>query len=167
MADVTLTYKGATIAELDESGSKTLRTAGKFCEADIGVAYEKPAGSASVVSGTLTLAADTVGKELPDIDVGFDFSHFLVYTEVPWTGYGGRTNGGFHYWVDNGTTYMNGFTTNTAGSSTIASGVTTVSGNDAKINVVGQKVGTKFVFSGDSSWNGYYRSAITYFWTAW
>lgn len=44
MADVTLTYKGATIAELSESGSKTLRTAGKFCEADIGVEYDKPSG---------------------------------------------------------------------------------------------------------------------------
>lgn len=46
MADVTLTYKGATIAELSDSGSKTLRTAGKFCEADIGVAYVKSGGSA-------------------------------------------------------------------------------------------------------------------------
>lgn len=46
MADVTLTYKGATIAELSESGSKTLRTAGKFCEADIGVEYDKPSGGA-------------------------------------------------------------------------------------------------------------------------
>lgn len=46
MADVTLTYKGTTIAELSESGNKTLRTAGKFCEADIGVAYVKPSGGA-------------------------------------------------------------------------------------------------------------------------
>lgn len=45
MADVTLTYKGATIAELNDSGSKTIRTAGKFCEADIALAYVKPSGS--------------------------------------------------------------------------------------------------------------------------
>jgi len=46
MADVTLTYKGATIAELSDSGNKTLRTAGKYCEADIGVEYVKPSGGA-------------------------------------------------------------------------------------------------------------------------
>lgn len=48
MADVTLTYKGATIAELDDSGSKTIRTAGKYCEADIGVEYAKPSGGYTV-----------------------------------------------------------------------------------------------------------------------
>lgn len=37
MADVTLTYKGSTIAEMNASGSKTLKTAGKYCEGDIGV----------------------------------------------------------------------------------------------------------------------------------
>lgn len=51
MADVTLTYKGATIAELSDSGSKTLRTAGKFCEADIGVEYVKPSGGGGAGSG--------------------------------------------------------------------------------------------------------------------
>ena len=35
MADVTLTYKGATIGELSESGNKIIKTAGKYCEADI------------------------------------------------------------------------------------------------------------------------------------
>lgn len=49
MADVTLTYKGATIAEMDASGSKTLKTAGKYCEDDIGVSYVKPSGGGSGV----------------------------------------------------------------------------------------------------------------------
>lgn len=44
MADVTLTYKGATIGELSESGNKTIKTAGKYCEADILLEYEKPQG---------------------------------------------------------------------------------------------------------------------------
>jgi hypothetical protein len=44
MADVTLTYKGDTIAELSESGSKTLETAGKYCEADILLEYAKSGG---------------------------------------------------------------------------------------------------------------------------
>ena len=47
MADVTLTYKGSTIAEMSNSGSKTLKTAGKYCEGDIGVSYVKPEGGGS------------------------------------------------------------------------------------------------------------------------
>lgn len=50
MADVTLTYKGSTIAEINESGSKTLKTAGKYCEGDIGVNYVKPSGGGSGVT---------------------------------------------------------------------------------------------------------------------
>lgn len=42
MADVTLTYKGNTIAEMNATGTKTLKTAGKYCEDDIGVSYVKP-----------------------------------------------------------------------------------------------------------------------------
>ena len=42
MADVTLTYKGSTIAEMSNTGTKTLKTAGKYCEGDIGVNYVKP-----------------------------------------------------------------------------------------------------------------------------
>ena len=53
MADVTLTYKGSTIAEINASGSKTLKTAGKYCEGDIGVSYVKPSGGGS-------------GPEIPD-----------------------------------------------------------------------------------------------------
>lgn len=49
MADVTLTYKGSTIAEMNASGSKTLKTAGKYCEGDIGVSYVKPSGGGSGV----------------------------------------------------------------------------------------------------------------------
>lgn len=54
MADVTLTYKGNTIAELNDTGSKTIRTAGKFCEADIGVEYVKPSGGEDVVKSYFT-----------------------------------------------------------------------------------------------------------------
>lgn len=49
MADVTLTYKGATIGELSESGNKTIETAGKYCEADILLEYEKPQGGPEIV----------------------------------------------------------------------------------------------------------------------
>lgn len=39
MADVTIIYKGAAIAEMDVSGSKTVETAGTYCEGDINVVY--------------------------------------------------------------------------------------------------------------------------------
>ena len=47
MADVTLTYKGNTIAEMSDTGTKTLKTAGKYCEGDIGVNYVKPSSGGS------------------------------------------------------------------------------------------------------------------------
>lgn len=39
MADVTITYKNSTIAEISAAGSKTLKTSGKYCEDDITVNY--------------------------------------------------------------------------------------------------------------------------------
>ena len=44
MADLTIKYKGNPILELSESGTKTLKTAGKYCEDNISVDYAKPAG---------------------------------------------------------------------------------------------------------------------------
>ena len=48
MADLTLKYKGNPIVELSESGTKTLKTGGKYCEDDITVEYAKPAGGDSL-----------------------------------------------------------------------------------------------------------------------
>lgn len=45
MADVTVKYKGAVIATVDSSGTKTLETSGKYCEGDIAVEYAKPTPS--------------------------------------------------------------------------------------------------------------------------
>ena len=44
MADLTIKFKGNPIVELSDSGTKTLKTAGKYCEGDITVEYVKPAG---------------------------------------------------------------------------------------------------------------------------
>ena len=44
MSDLIINYKGNPILELSESGTKTLATAGKYCEGDITVEYAKPAG---------------------------------------------------------------------------------------------------------------------------
>lgn len=40
--DVSIIYNGASIASLDESGTKTLQTEGKYCSDDIVVEYTKP-----------------------------------------------------------------------------------------------------------------------------
>lgn len=58
MADVTLTYKGNTIAELSDSGSKTLETAGKYCEANILLEYVKASTEDNLKTTTVTLAQD-------------------------------------------------------------------------------------------------------------
>ena len=39
MADVTVKYKGSTIAEMSGTDTKTLKTAGTYCEGDITVDY--------------------------------------------------------------------------------------------------------------------------------
>ncbi len=42
MADVTIKYKDSVIAEMNESGTKTLNTSGWYCEDDITVDYVQP-----------------------------------------------------------------------------------------------------------------------------
>lgn len=44
MSDVLISYKGREIASLDDGGTKTLLTQGKYCEDNIEVAYTKPGG---------------------------------------------------------------------------------------------------------------------------
>lgn len=39
MADVSVSYKGSVITELDDAGSKTLKTSGCYCEGDVTVKY--------------------------------------------------------------------------------------------------------------------------------
>lgn len=39
---VVVKYKGGTIASINADGTKTLKTAGKYCEGDIGVEYSAP-----------------------------------------------------------------------------------------------------------------------------
>lgn len=62
MANVEISYKGNTIASMNASGSKTLKTAGKYCEGDIGVEYSAPTPtliSKSISSnGTYNAASD-------------------------------------------------------------------------------------------------------------
>ena len=60
MADLTIKFKGNPIVELSESGTKTLKTAGKYCEGDITVEYVKPAGGGG--SGGTGTEIMTYGK---------------------------------------------------------------------------------------------------------
>ena len=53
MADLIINYKGQPIVEMAESGTKTLKTAGKYCEDDISVEYAKPAGGGSGFAETI------------------------------------------------------------------------------------------------------------------
>jgi len=59
MPDVTIKYKGQSIATMDASGSKTLGTQGKYCEGDIGVEYVKPAGPTGTKSISITANGTT------------------------------------------------------------------------------------------------------------
>ncbi len=70
MSDVTITYKGASIATMDATGSKTLQTAGTYCEGDIGVEYVKPGGGGPV--------------SVPAKEVNFrDYDGTVVYSYTP------------------------------------------------------------------------------------
>lgn len=52
MSDITINYKGSSIATMDASGTKTLLTEGKYCEDDIDVVYQKPSGGgADIIFG--------------------------------------------------------------------------------------------------------------------
>ena len=62
MADLIINYKGNPITELSESGTKTLKTAGKYCEDDIGVEYAKPAGGGGGSSIELDTTLTQSGK---------------------------------------------------------------------------------------------------------
>ncbi len=72
MADLTIKFKGQPIAELSESGTKTLKTSGKYCEGDISVEYAKPAGggggSELVLSATrlpaVTICTDVIANHI-------------------------------------------------------------------------------------------------------
>ena len=44
MSDIILTYKGQNILELDDSATKSIKTAGKYLEDDIELDYVKPGG---------------------------------------------------------------------------------------------------------------------------
>lgn len=68
MADVTISYKGSDIATMSASGTKTLETAGTYCEDDIEITYVSPGGGGQIV-------------EADSKDVNFyDYDGFRLYS---------------------------------------------------------------------------------------
>lgn len=158
MADVTLTYKGAAIAELNDSGGKTIHTAGKFCEADIGLEYVKPSGGSGCAfeTGTLTFAERTPFNGF-SLDVGIDCAYFALYaTERPLQS-NGRTYGGmFHDFT--APTELNTIScTSNAGGSAYSGSLN--AGNNIS------KTGTVLNFTTTDVSN--FQAGITYQWYAW
>ena len=88
MADVTLTYKGNTIAEMSDTGTKTLKTAGKYCEGDIGVSYVKPSSGGSDDLAIKMITGEGDITELPSgitkiRGYAFEHCHKLALTSLP------------------------------------------------------------------------------------
>ena len=76
MADLTIRYKGNPIVELSESGTKTLKTAGKYCEDDISVEYAKPAG------GGGEMFSSSASGWIPEYDIGHAISVLEMNTDM-------------------------------------------------------------------------------------
>lgn len=72
MADVTLTYKGQTILELSATGNKAIKTAGKYCEGDINLAYEKDESNYNILKGSAQ----------PATGIGQDGDVYLQYADL-------------------------------------------------------------------------------------
>ena len=77
MADLTVRYKGNPIVELSESGTKTLKTAGKYCEDDISVEYAKPAGG-----GGGEMFSSSASGWIPEYQVGHAVSVLELNTDM-------------------------------------------------------------------------------------
>ena len=65
---VTVKYKGNSIAALTENGTKTLKTSGKYCEADIVVENTKDGGGATITDGIVVKTRNADG-EATEVDV--------------------------------------------------------------------------------------------------
>ena len=77
MADLTVKFKGNPIVEMTESGTKTLKTSGKYCEGDISVEYAKPAGG----GGSEMFSASASGW-IPEYQLGHAVSVLEVSTDM-------------------------------------------------------------------------------------
>ena len=103
MADVTLTYKGNTIAELSATGNKTLKTAGKYCEADIELAYVKSGGVGEADYRKAVKFFDYDGT----LVYSFTADEFLALTAMPTNPYhAGLTAQGWNWTLSDAQDYV-------------------------------------------------------------
>ena len=79
MSDITISYKGADIATMDASGTKTLLTEGKYCEDDITLSYTKPSGGSipHVFSAEFTPEVNTQA-----LSIALDFTYCPTYVYI-------------------------------------------------------------------------------------
>lgn len=92
MADVTIKYKGSTIAEMSDTGSKILKTSGTYCEGDIAVEYAPNTKSYEItlakVAGwvLLTTLDDEVIEHINDENLFVSMVKISDYTYSWYTG---------------------------------------------------------------------------------
>lgn len=80
MSDINITYKNSSIATMDASGTKTIETAGKYCEDDITIEYVRPSGG-----GTVSVPAKAVNFRDYDGTITNSYSkeEFLALSAMP------------------------------------------------------------------------------------
>ena len=76
MADLTIKFKGQPIVQMSDSGTKTLKTAGKYCEDDITIEYAKPAG------GGGEMFSSSASGRIPEYQLGHAVSVLEVSTDM-------------------------------------------------------------------------------------
>ena len=79
MADVTIKYNGSAIAEMSETGSKTLKTSGKYCAGNFAVEYLPHFKIFTATIPTAVAAKDvTLVTGDPDVAAHYTDEHAMV-----------------------------------------------------------------------------------------
>lgn len=79
MSDINITYKNSSIATMDASGTKTIETAGKYCEDDITIEYVRPSGGGVSVPAKAVNFRDYDGT----IVNAYSKEEFLALSSMP------------------------------------------------------------------------------------
>lgn len=82
MPDVTISYKGNSIATMSASGTKTLLTEGKYCEDDITVAYTKPSAPTPTYQAKTNITPTTSSQTIT-ADAGYDALSSVQINAMP------------------------------------------------------------------------------------